>query len=53
MPLLVYKQKRVKQVKQAIKRIADEAGVPDLAQKSVRAFMNTHVRKLCPRVSRE
>ena len=52
-PLLVYKGKRVKQVKQAIKRIADDAGVPDLTQKSFRSFMSTHVRKLCPGVSRE
>lgn len=52
-PLLVYKLDRVGTVQKAIKRIADECGVPELTQRSFRAFMATHVRKLCPQVSRE
>ncbi len=52
-PLLIYKGQRVKQVKQAVKRIADEAGVPDLTQRTMRAFMATQVRKLCRNVKRE
>jgi integrase len=53
LPLLVYKGERVAVVKRAIRRIADEAGVPELTQKTIRAFMATHVRKMCPLVSRE
>jgi integrase len=52
-PLLVYKGERVGTVKKAIKRIADEAGVPALTQRTIRAFMATHVRKMCPLLSRE
>jgi hypothetical protein len=52
-PLLVYKGERVGTVQKAIKRIADECGVPELTQRSIRAFMATHVRKMCPLVSRE
>ena len=52
-PLLAYKGERVGTVKKAIKRIADAAGVPELTQRTFRAFMATHVRKMCPAVSRE
>jgi integrase len=52
-PLLVYKLKRIGTVKKAVKRIADEAGVPELTQYSTRRFMATMVRKLCPLVTRE
>ncbi len=37
----------------AVRRIADEAGLPDLTQKTTRTFMATMVRKLCPQVPRE
>lgn len=51
--LLVYKRKRVGSVKQAVKRIADDIGLPAITQKTPRTFMSTMVRKLCPATSRE
>ncbi len=37
----------------AVKRIANEVGLPDLTQKTMRTFMATMVRKLCPQIPRE
>ncbi|CAN5344239.1 hypothetical protein BH10PSE8_BH10PSE8_09240 [soil metagenome] len=50
---MVDKGERVGTVKKAVKRIADEAGVPEVTQRTVRAFMATHVRKMCRSVKRE
>lgn len=50
---LFYKGEKVGTVKKAIKRIADEAGLPEITQKTTRTFMATMVRKMCPAVSRD
>ncbi len=50
---LLYKREPVGTVKRAVKRIADDIGLPDITQKSPRTFMATMVRKLAPAVPRE
>ncbi len=51
--LLLWKRERVGTVKLAIKRIADEIGLPEITQKSPRTFMSTMARKMCSRLPRE
>jgi hypothetical protein len=47
LPLLMFKQKRVANVKKGVKRLGDDNGLPDFTQYTPRRFMATMIRKLC------
>jgi hypothetical protein len=53
LPLLMFKQKRVANVKKGIKRLGDRNGLPNFTQYTPRRFMATTIRKLCPNIPRE
>lgn len=52
-PLLVYKRERVRSIKRGVLRIGDRIGIPEFTPYSIRRFMPTMVRRLCPLVPRE